>query len=72
MVSKCIEENEVGRVFAVTSIIAALSSSLVRAEFQEIYSASLDTFPEAYLLVIAILFVLAIPANFILRKCLTG
>ena len=71
MVSKCVEENEVGRVFAVISIISALSSSLITAGFQAIYSASLDSFPEAHLLVNAILFGLALPANFILRKRLT-
>ena len=65
------EENEVGRVFAVISIISALSSSLITAGFQAIYSATLDGFPETYLLVNASLFCLALPANFVLRKRLT-
>ena len=68
MVSKCVEENEVGRVFAVISIISALSSSLITAGYQAIYSASLDVFPESYLLLNAILFCLALPGNFMLRK----
>ena len=71
MVSKCVEENEVGRVFAVISIISALSSSLITAGYQAIYSASLEVFPEAYLIVNAALFCLALPNNFILRKRLT-
>ena len=71
MVSKCVEENEVGRIFAVISIISALSSSLITASFQAIYSASLNVFPEAYLLVNACLFTLALPNNFILRKRLS-
>jgi len=71
MVSKCVEENEVGRVFAVISIISALSSSLITAGYQAIYSASLDVFPEAYLIVNAALFCLALPNNFILRKHLS-
>ena len=70
MVSKCVEENEVGRVFAVISIISAVSSSLITAGFQAIYSATLGGFPEAYLLVNASLFCLALPANFVLRKLL--
>ena len=68
MVSKCVDENEVGRVFAVISIISAISSSLITAGFQAIYSASLEVFPEAYLLVNAGLFSLALPNNFLLRK----
>ena len=68
MVSKCVEENEVGRVFAVISIISALSSSLITAGYQAIYSASIEVFPAAYLLVNAVLFCLALPGNFILRK----
>ena len=71
MVSKCVEENEVGRVFAVISIISALSSSLITAGYQAIYSASLDVFPEAYLIVNAALFCIALPNNFILRKRLS-
>ena len=71
MVSKCVEENEVGRVFAVISIISALSSSLITAGYQAIYSASLDVFPEVYLIVNAALFCLALPNNFILRKRLS-
>ena len=71
MVSKCVEENEVGRVFAVISIISALSSSLITAGYQAIYSASLEVFPEAYLVVNAALFCFALPNNFILRKRLT-
>ena len=71
MVSKCVEENEVGRIFAVISIISALSSSLITAGYQAIYSASLDVFPEAYLIVNAALFCLALPNNFILRKRLS-
>ena len=68
MVSRCVEENEVGRIFAVISIISALSSSLITAAFQAIYSASLEVFPEAYLLVNACLFCMALPSNFFLRK----
>lgn len=71
MVSKCVEENEVGRVFAVISIISALSSSLITAGYQAIYSATLDVFPEAYLIVNAALFCIALPNNFILRKRLS-
>ena len=71
MVSKCVEENEVGRVFAVISIISALSSSLITAGYQAIYSATLDVFPESYLIVNAALFCIALPNNFILRKRLS-
>ena len=71
MISKCVEENEVGRIFAVISIISAVSSSLITAAYQAIYSATLEVFPEAYLIVNAALFCLALPNNFILRKRLT-
>ena len=71
LVSKYVEDDEVGRIFAVMGIMAALSSSLGHATFQAIYSASLDVFPEAYLLVTACIFCVAIPSNFILRKKLS-
>ena len=37
MASKCVGEEEVGRIFAIFSLISATSSSLVYAAFQAIY-----------------------------------
>ena len=37
MASKCVGEEEVGRIFAIFSLISATSSSLVYAAFQSIY-----------------------------------
>lgn len=63
MASRCVEELEVGRVFAMISFISAISSSLITAAFQGIYSATLETFPGAFLLVNAAFFVATIPNN---------
>ncbi|XP_059089162.1 proton-coupled folate transporter-like [Tigriopus californicus] len=66
MASRCVEENEVGRVFAMISFISAISSSLITAAFQAIYSTTLNTFPETFLLVNAAFFVATIPNNIFL------
>ena len=70
MTSRCVEENEVGKVFSVISLMDAIGSSLVAAAYQEIYSATVDTFAGAFLLVNAGFFILTIPNNFYLRKYL--
>lgn len=68
MASRCVNEDEVGKLFAVISLMSAVSSSLISAAYQSIYSATLDTFAGAFLLVNAGFFLITVPNNLYLRK----
>ena len=68
LISRCVSSDEVGSVFALISVISAISSSLISAAYQAIYSGTLDTFPAAFLVVNATLMILTIPNNLYLRK----
>lgn len=68
MASKCVGEEEVGRIFAIFSLISATSSSLVYAAFQSIYRATLDSFLGAFLIVTAGLYLITIPNNLLLLR----
>ena len=67
MASRCVETEEIGRVFAVISLQSAISSSLVTAGYQAIYSATLESFPGMFLVVNAIFFLITVPNNVYLR-----
>ena len=67
MISKCVEEVEVGRILSLFTLASAISSSVGTAIFQKIYSATLTTFPGFFLLVNAVLYLLAQPNNIVLK-----
>ena len=68
MSSRCVTEDEVGKLFAVISLMSAVSSSLISAAYQSIYLATIDTFAGAFLIVNAAFFLVTIPNNLYLRR----
>ena len=72
MISRAIPDGEIGRVFSVLALFSAASGSLVEAGFQKIYNLSLETFPGAYLLVLAGLVIVTIPVNLVQKRLLKG
>ena len=68
LLSKVVESEEVGRVFSVLSLLAAVSTSLVSAAFMKLYNQTLATLPGAYLLLASGLAVVTIPVNLIMGR----
>ena len=68
VLSKVVESEEVGRVFSVLSLLAAVSTSLVSAAFMKLYNQTLATLPGAYLLLASGLAVVTIPVNLIMGR----
>ena len=70
LISRCVNVNEVGSIFALISVISAVSSSAITAAFQAIYSGTLETFPAAFLIINSSFLLLTLPNNLYLRKYL--
>ena len=70
LISRCVSNDEVGSIFALISVISAISSSLISAAYQAIYSGTLETFPAAFLVINASLIMLTVPNNLFLRRML--
>ena len=68
LISRCVSPDEVGSIFALISVISAISSSLITAAYQAIYKATLETFPAAFLLINASFLLLTIPNNVFARN----
>ena len=68
MLSKVVDPEEVGRVFSVLSLLAAISDSLVSAAFMKLYNQTLATLPGAYLLLASGLAVVTIPINLVMGR----
>ena len=68
VLSKVVESEEVGRVFSVLSLLAAVSTSLVSAAFMKLYNQTLNTLPGAYLLLASGLAVVTIPINLVMGR----
>ena len=68
MISQCVMGDEVGSIFALISVISAISSSLMTAAYNAIYSATIDIFPATFLLLNSGMMLLTIPNNLLLRK----
>ena len=68
VLSKMVESEEVGRVFSVLSLLAAVSTSLVSAAFMKLYNQTLATLPGAYLLLASGLAVVTIPINLVMGR----
>ena len=68
VLSKVVESEEVGRVFSVLSLLAAVSTSLVSAAFMKLYNQTLATLPGAYLLLASGLAVVTIPINLVMGR----
>ena len=66
IISKSVGSGEVGRIYSVLSLVSAASGSLIEASYQSLYSATLNTFPGAYLLVNAGLLLLTIGPNILI------
>ena len=61
MMSRAVESDEIGRIFSVLAIYSSIITSVIGASFQELYNKTLDTFPEAFLLVAAGVIAAAVP-----------
>ena len=68
VLSKVVDPEEVGRVFSVLSLLAAVSTSLVSAAFMKLYNQTLATLPGAYLLLASGQAVVTIPVNLIMGR----
>ena len=68
MISQCVMGDEVGSIFALISVISAISSSLMTAAYNAIYSATIDIFPATFLVLNSSMMLLTIPNNLLLRK----
>ena len=68
MSSRCVDDDELGKMFSVTSLMDAIGSSLFAAMFQSIYSATVNSFAGAFLIVNACVFLLATPNDIYIRK----
>ena len=68
VLSKVVESEEVGRVFSVLSLLAAVSTSLVSAAFMKLYNQTLATLPGAYLLLASGLALVTIPVNLVMGR----
>ena len=66
MLSKVVDPEEVGRVFSVVSLLAAVSNSLASAAFMKLYNQTLATLPGAFLLLASGLAVVTIPVNLVM------
>ena len=68
LITRCVNPDEVGAIFALIGIISAISSSLITAAYQAIYSATIEIFPAAFLIVNASFMLISIPNNIYLWK----
>ena len=68
MISRCVNEDEVGSILALIAVLSAISSSLIAAAYQAIYAGTIETFPAAFLLINSTMLILTIPNNLILKK----
>ena len=66
LMSKCIDSNEVGKVFSMIAIIAALAPIGGNPVFRQLYNKTISTFPGAVFLLFAALLFLACCGNLIL------
>ena len=62
--------DETGRIYSIYTLAGALLSSLASSAFQKIYNLTLDSLPGAYLLVVSVISLLAIPFNLVMRRLL--
>ena len=69
LISKCIDSNEVGKVYSFMAVLASLAPVAGNPLFRQLYNKTLDTFPGAiFLLYAAILFCSAIGNLFLYVK----
>ena len=68
LISRCVSPDEVGSIFALISVVSAISSSLITASYQAIYAGTIETFPAAFLVINASLMILTIPNLIYLRR----
>jgi PCFT/HCP family folate transporter-like MFS transporter 1/3 len=64
LISKCISIDEVGKVFSILAVVAALAPVAGNPMFRQLYNATLETFPGAIFLLAASLLFVAPAGNF--------
>ena len=66
LLSKCVQENETGKIFSVIGILGAVCPMIFNPVSRMIYNKSLETFPATVILICASLMLLATVLNFFL------
>ena len=66
LLSKCVHENETGKIFSVLGILAAVSPMIFNPVSRIIYNKSLETFPATLIIICASLMFLATILNLLL------
>ena len=66
LLSKCVHENETGKIFSVLGILAAVSPMIFNPVSRMIYNESLETFPATLIVICASLMFLATILNLFL------
>ena len=66
LLSKCVHENETGKIFSVLGILAAVSPMIFNPVSRTIYNKSLETFPATLIIICASLMFLATILNLLL------
>ena len=66
LLSKCVHENETGKIFSVLGILAAVSPMIFNPVSRMIYNKSLETFPATLIVICASLMFLATILNLFL------
>ena len=64
--SRCVGPDEVGKIFSAVAIITAVAPLASNIAMRKLYSATLDTYPQAFMLYTGALFLLATALNFYL------
>jgi len=70
VLSQAVNPDEIGRIFSVLALFAAIISTVLSSAFQVLYKKTLETLPGAFLLVVFGLTVIAIPINLTMYKLL--
>ena len=64
--SRCVEPDEVGKIFSAVAIITAVAPLASNIAMRKLYSATLNTYPQAFMVYTGALFLLATALNFYL------
>ena len=66
LLSKCVHEDETGKIFSATGILASVSPMIFNPFARMIYNKTLETFPATVIMICASLMFLATIINFVL------
>ncbi len=61
--TKTVDRDEVGKVFSAMALIAAATRTVINTVIKQVYNATLEVFPSAYLIMAACIYLLAFALN---------